>query len=134
MAATISAGVRKLLEEPNFAHLATLMADSSPQVTPVWVHYDGTHILVNTAEGRTKPRNVRRDPRVAVDVISEANPYAFAAIRGRVAELTHEGAEEHIDALAKKYLGQDRYPFRQPGERRVILKIEPQSVTSQAVD
>jgi PPOX class probable F420-dependent enzyme len=134
MAATISAGVRKLLEEPNFAHLATLMADSSPQVTPVWVHYDGTHILVNTAEGRTKPRNVRRDPRVALDVISQANPYAFAAIRGRVVELTHEDAEEHIDALAKKYLGQDRYPFRQPGERRVILKIEPQSVTSQAVD
>jgi PPOX class probable F420-dependent enzyme len=134
MMATISPGVRRLLEEPNFAHLATVMPDGSPQVTPVWVHYDGTHILVNTAEGRTKPRNVRRDPRIALDLISQTNPYAFAAIRGRVVELTHEGAEEHIDSLAKKYLGQDRYPFRQPGERRVIFRIEPQSVTSQAVD
>jgi len=134
MMATISTGVRRLLEGPNFAHLATLMPDGSPQVTAVWVDYDGTHILVNTAEGRTKHRNVRRDPRVALDVISQANPYAFAAIRGRVVEITREGAEEHIDSLAKQYLGQDRYPFRQPGERRVILKIEPHSVTAQAVD
>jgi PPOX class probable F420-dependent enzyme len=134
MMATISAGVRRLLEEPNFAHLATLMPDGSPQVTPVWVDYDGTHILVNTAEARQKYRNVRRDPRVALDVISRAKPYAFVAIRGRVIEITREGAEEHIDSLAKQYMGQERYPFRQPGERRVILKIEPQSVTSQAVD
>jgi PPOX class probable F420-dependent enzyme len=134
MMATISAGVRRLLEEPNIAHLATLMPDGSPQVTAVWVDFDGTHILVNTAEARQKYRNVRRDPRVALDVISRANPYALAAIRGRVVEITREGAEEHIDSLAKQYLGQDRYPFRGPGERRVILKIEPQNVASQAVD
>lgn len=134
MAATISAGVRRLLEEPNFGHLATLMPDGSPQVTPVWIDYDGTHILVNTAEGRAKYRNIRRDPRVALDVISQANPYAFAIIRGRVVEITSEGAEEHIDSLAKQYMGLDRYPLRGPGERRVILKIEPQSVTALAVD
>lgn len=134
MVATISAGVRRLLEEPNFGHLATVMPDGSPQVTPVWVDYDGTHILVNTAQGRAKHRNVRRDPRVALDVISQANPYAFAAIRGRVVEITPEGAEDHIDNLAKQYMGQDRYPLRGPGERRVILKIEPQSITALAVD
>lgn len=134
MAATISAGVRRLLEEPNFGHLATVMPDGSPQVTPVWIDYDGTHILVNTAEGRAKYRNIRRDPRVALDVISQANPYAFAIIRGRVVEITSEGAEEHIDSLAKQYMGLDRYPLRGPGERRVILKIEPQSVTALAVD
>ncbi|MDP2948324.1 MAG: PPOX class F420-dependent oxidoreductase [Chloroflexota bacterium] len=134
MPAKISPGVRKLLQEPNFAHLATLMPDGSPQVTPVWVDFDGTHILVNTAEGRQKPRNIRRDPRVALDLVSQENPYAHAAVRGRVVDVTNEGAEEHIDSLAKKYLGQDRYPYRQPGERRVIFKIEPDHVASAFTD
>jgi len=134
MPAEISPGVRKLLQEPNFAHLATLMPDGSPQVTPVWVDFDGTHILVNTAEGRQKPRNVRRDRRVALDVVSQQNPYAHAAVRGRVVAVTSEGADEHIDSLARKYLGQDKYPYRQPGERRVIFKIEPDHVTSAFTD
>ena len=103
-------------------------------MTPIWVDFDGKHIMVNTAEGRQKPRNIRRDPRVAIDVIRQASPYAFATVRGRVVEISREGAEEHIDRLAKKYLGQDRYPFRQPGEQRIILKIEPERVASQMVD
>ena len=118
----------KMLQEPNFAHLATLMKDGSPQVTAVWVDYDGRHILVNSAEGRVKPRNIRRDPRVALDVVGQQNPYTMVAVRGRVVEITHEGADAHIDKLAKKYLGQDTYPYRQPGEQRVIFKIEPERV------
>ena len=132
--ATLSDSVRRLLEGRNFAHLATLMPDGSPQVTAVWIAYDGQHVLVNTAEGRQKPRNLRRDPRVAVSVVSQENPYAWAMIRGRAVELTREGADEHIDMLAKKYLGQDQYPFRQPGEQRLIVKIEPANVTTYGLD
>ena len=134
MPVKISEGIRKLLEAPNLANLATLMPDGSPQVTPVWVDFDGTHILVNTAEGRQKPRNVRRDPRVAVSVFNQGSPYSYATFRGRVVEITHEGAEQHIDRMAKKYLGRDTYPFRQPGERRVIFKIEPEHVASMSTD
>lgn len=134
MAGQISEGVRKLFEEANFAHLATLMPDGSPQVTPVWVDFDGRHILVNTAEGRQKPRNIRHDPRVAIDVTRQGSEYAFAQVRGRVVEITSEGAEEHIDRLAKKYLGRDTYPFRQAGEERIILKIAPEHVSSMMVD
>ncbi len=126
MAISLSDGVRKLLDAPNFAHLATTMPDGSPQVTAVWVEYDGKHVLVNTAEGRQKPRNLRRDPRVALSIVDQQNPYASATIRGRAVELTHDGADEQIDKLAKKYLGQDKYPFRQPGEQRVAIKIEPE--------
>jgi len=130
----MSEGVKKLFEEANFGHLATLMPDGSPQVTAVWVDYDGTHILVNTAEGRQKPRNIRRDPRVAIDVVRQGSEYAFAQVRGRVVEITTEGAEEHIDRLAKKYLGRDKYPFRQASERRIILKIAPEHISSMMVD
>jgi PPOX class probable F420-dependent enzyme len=131
MAGEMLEGVRKLFEEANFGHLATLMPDGSPQVTPVWVDFDGRYILVNTAEGRQKPRNIRRDPRVAISVTRQGSPYAYAQVRGRVVEVTSEGAEEHIDRLAKKYLGRETYPFRQPGERRVIFKIAPEHVSSQ---
>lgn len=134
MPAKLSDGVRRLFEGANFAHLATLMPDGSPQVTPVWVDLDGDRILVNTAEGRAKPRNVRRDPRVAVSITNQANPYAAAFIRGRVVETTHTGADELIDKLAKKYIGQDKYPWRQPGERRVVLVIEPEHVSSMRAD
>ena len=113
MPVKISEGIRKLLDAPNFANLATLMPDGSPQVTPVWVDFDGTHILVNTAEGRQKPRNVRHDPRVAVSIFDHQSPYSYATVRGRVVEITHEGADQHIDRMAKKYLGRDTYPFRQ---------------------
>ncbi len=134
MSASLPEGVKKLFREPNFAHLATLMPDGSPQVTPVWVDIDGDRILVNTAEGRVKPRNVRRDPHVAISIYRQDNPYSSAFIRGRVVEITHEGAEDHIHKMAKKYLGQDRYPYLQPGEQRVILVIEPEHVGSMMVD
>ena len=134
MPATLSEGVKKLFLEPNFAHLATLMPDGSPQVTPVWVDLEDGRILVNTAEGRAKPRNVRRDPRVAISIVRQDNPYTSAFIRGRVAEMRHEGADELIDRLAKKYIGQDRYPWRQPGEQRVIMVIEPEHVSSMMAD
>lgn len=134
MPAALSEGVKKLFLEANFGHLATLMADGSPQVTPVWVDLEDGRILVNSAEGRTKPRNVRRDPRVAISITRQDNPYASAFIRGRVVEMRHEGADELIDKLAKKYIGQDRYPWRQAGERRVIMVIEPEHVSSMMAD
>ncbi len=130
MAANLNSEQRQLIEGRNFAHLATLMPDGTPQVTPVWVDYDGRYLLVNSAEGRVKVRNARRDPRVALDVADQENPYKMVTVRGRVTETTNEGADEHIDKMAKKYLGQDRYPYRQPGERRVILKIEPEHVSA----
>ncbi len=134
MSATLSEGVKKLFREPNYGHLATLMPDGSPQVSPVWVDVDGDRILVNSAEGRSKPRNVRRDARVAISIYNQENPYSSAFIRGRVVEITQEGADEHIDKLAKKYLGQDKYPYHQPGDQRVILVIEPEYVGSIMTD
>jgi len=113
----------RLIEGKNFAHLATLMSDGAPHVAPVWVDRDGDVILVNTAEGRVKVKNVGRDPRVAISIQDSTNPYHMALIRGRVEERTTKGADEHIDKLAKKYLGKDKYPWRGPGEKRVILRI-----------
>jgi PPOX class probable F420-dependent enzyme len=133
MTAKLSEGVKKLFNDANFAHLSTLMPDGSPQVTVVWVDLDGDRIRVNTAEGRVKPRNVRRDSRVAMS-ISAPGGYPSASVRGRVVEITHEGADAHIDSLAKKYLGQDTYPFRQPGEQRVTFIIEPEHVSSLMAD
>lgn len=119
-----------IIEGLNFGHLATLMPDGSPQVTPVWVDHDDGFILINTAVGRVKQRNVTRDPRVAIDVIDQNNPYRKVCIRGRVVDQIREGADEHIDMLAHKYLGVEKYQHRQPGEQRVILKIEPDHVSS----
>ena len=126
MAIEIPQGFRDLLEKPAFAHLATLMRDGSPQVTPVWVDMHGAHLRVNSAAGRLKDKNMRRDPRVALSIQDPQNPYRYLEIRGMVVDITQEGADAHIDALAKKYLGLDRYPNRQPGEQRVIYTIEPQ--------
>ncbi len=134
MPATLSEDVKKLFLDPNFAHLATLMPDGSPQVTPVWVDLEGDRILVNTAEGRVKPRNVRHDPRVAISIHSHDNPYSSAFIRGRVVEVRREGADELIDKLARKYIGQAQYPWRQPGEQRLVMVIEPQHVSSMMAD
>jgi len=114
----------KLIEGKNFAHFATLMPDGSPQISVVWIDREGDIILVNTAKGRVKEKNVKRDPRVALSIADQQNPYHAAFIRGRVLEVTSNGAEAHIDKLAKKYLGEDKYP-RAPSEKRVIIKIEP---------
>jgi len=120
---------KTLIDGKNFANLATLMSDGSPQVTPVWVDREGDTILVNTAIGRTKQRNISADPRVALDIFDQANPYSNATIRGRVIAQSQKGADEHIDKLAMKYLGKDKYPFRQPSEKRVILMIKPETIT-----
>jgi PPOX class probable F420-dependent enzyme len=119
---------RALFAGRNFAHIATLMPDGSPQVTPVWVELDGDDVIVNSAEGRVKTDNARRDPRVAISVISSTDPYEYAAVQGRVVDMTHDGADESIDGLAQKYLGVDSYPFRDPSEQRVIMRIRPDSV------
>lgn len=119
---------KQFFRKPNFGHLATLEPDGWPQVTPVWVDVDEEHILVNTAEGRKKVRNIARDPRVSLEVVEQENPYSMLSIKGRVVDITDAGADEHIDAMAKKYLGQDTYPFRQPNEKRIILKIQPEKV------
>jgi len=111
-----------------FAALATVMPDGSPQVTPVWFDYEGGKIRVNTARGRVKDRNMSLNARVALSISDPENPYRHVQIRGRVAAVSEEGADAHIDSLAKKYLGQDKYPFRQPNEVRVIYTIEPTSV------
>jgi len=119
-----------LFQKKAFAHLATLMPDGQPQVTPVWVDFDGRFVIINTAEGRQKDKNLQRDKRVALSIIDPDNPYRYLEVRGRVAERSRNGADANIDALAKKYLGKDKYPFRQPNEVRVIYKIEPQHVTT----
>jgi PPOX class probable F420-dependent enzyme len=130
MAATIPEQFKDLFTKVAFAHLATLMTDGSPQVTPVWVDYDGAYVRVNSAKGRVKDKNMRRDRRVALSIQDPDNPYRYLAIQGDVVEITEEGADAHIDALAKKYLGKERYPFRSPGEVRVIYKIRPNKVST----
>ncbi len=121
--------VKKLIASKTFANVATLMPDGSPQVTQTWVDHDGDIVLINTPEGSQKHRNVLRDPRIALDVCDPTNPFNVAVIRGRVKEVTFEGAEEHIDKMAKKYMGLDKYQRRQPG-RRVLIKVEPTHVTA----
>ena len=130
MAAIIPQQFRDLLTKKAFASLATVMADGSPQVTPVWFDYDGTHLRVNSAKGRVKDRNMRRNARVALSIMDPENPYRHLAIRGRVEAITETGADAHIDSLSKKYLGQDRYPNRRPGEVRVIYRIRPERVST----
>ena len=111
--------VKKMLAKKAFAHLATLMPDGSPQVSAVWVDVDGDTILVNSAEGRLKDKNVRGDKRVALSVVDPDNPYQSASIRGRITEITNQGADAHIDKMAKKYMDKDSYPYRTPTEKRV---------------
>ncbi len=120
--------VTKLLKEKNLAFVATLMKDGSPQITPTWIDLEDNTILVNTAEGRVKHKNVSRDSRVAISIVDQNNPYNMVTIRGRVVEQTTNGADVHVDKLAKKYLGVDKYPFRSPTEKRIILKIKPEKV------
>ena len=121
---------RDLFEKKAFGQLATIMQDGTPQVTPVWCDFDGKYVRVNSALGRVKDRNVRRNPNVAITLQDPDNPYRYVAVRGKVEEITQDGADAHIDSLAKKYLGQDKYPFRQAGEVRVIYKIRPDRVSS----
>ena len=117
-----------LFQKRAFAHLATLMKDGRPQVTPVWIDFDGTYILVNSARGRVKDRNMRRDPRVAIEIIDPDDPYRYFQVQGKVVEITEDGADEHIDKMANKYLGKESYPNRRPGEVRVLYKVLPEKI------
>jgi PPOX class probable F420-dependent enzyme len=124
--------IARLFQGKNFAFVSTLMKDGSPQITPTWVDIEKNNeysILVNTAEGRIKHKNLSRDPRLAISVINGGNPYEMVTIQGKVIEqITRDAADEHIDKLAKKYLDLDKYPGRSPGEKRVILKIKPEKI------
>lgn len=128
MSTAIEGRAKELLEAKNFCQVATLRSDGSVHVTPTWVDVQDERPVLNTAAGRVWPRNLERDPRITLTVQNMENPYEYVTIRGRVTERTTEGADEHIDALAHKYLGQDTYPGRQPGEQRLILRIEPEYV------
>ena len=130
MAGAIPEKYTDLFQKRAFANLGTLMPDGRPQVTPVWCDFDGEHVIFNSAKGRQKDRNVRRDPRVSIAIIDPDNPYRHMEIRGRVVEITEQGADAHIDKMAKKYLGVDKYPYRQASEVRVIYKIQPEHTTT----
>ena len=112
-----------LFEKPVLAHFATVMPDGTPQVFPVWVDYDGTYVLVNTVKGSQKHRNMEKRPKVGLDIVDPSNPWHWLSVRGHIAEITEEGANAHIDKLAKKYTGQDKYGFHRPGNVRIICKI-----------
>jgi PPOX class probable F420-dependent enzyme len=121
--------IRKLFEDKNFAFLGTIMKDGSPQVTPTWADIENGNILINTAIGRIKQKNISRDPRVSLAIADQSNPYDMVTIRGKVIEqISGDTAEKHIDKLAKKYIGKDKYPGRSPGEKRILLKIKPERI------
>jgi PPOX class probable F420-dependent enzyme len=128
MSSIIPDEFRDLFEKKTFGHLATVMKDGTPQVTPVWCDYDGTYVRFNSAKGRLKDKNVRRNPHVAISVQDPEDPYRYITVRGEITEVTENGADDHIDSLAKKYMGQDKYPFRAPGEVRVTYRIRPERV------
>jgi len=119
-----------LTEKKALAHLATVMPDGSPQVTPVWFLYENGKFTVNTARGRIKDRNMTQNARVALSIVDPDNPYAHLAVRGKIVRATEEGASASINRLTKKYLGKDQYPFGQPGEVRVLYEIEPTSIST----
>ena len=125
MAEPIEGRARELLEAPNFSMIATIRKDGTPHVVPTWVDVEDNQVVLNSADGRAWPANLRRDNRITLTVPDKDNPYEYVEIRGRLAEETRDGADDHIDAMAKKYLGQDTYPFRQEGEVRLIFRIEP---------
>lgn len=120
-----------LFERKSFANFATVMPDGTPQVTPVWVDYDGDHVLVNTVRGRQKEKNVRRDPKVGLSVFDPDDPYRYVSVRGEVDEVTQDGAVEHINELAKRYMGRDEYPnLGEEQGPRVVVKIRPDRVVT----
>jgi PPOX class probable F420-dependent enzyme len=122
MPVTLPQSVKTLLSDKAFGHVVTLNSDGKPQLTMVWMDVDGDEVLFNTADGRKKPQNLRQDPRIIVSVQDRNNPQAYAIFHGK-ARITEEGADAHIDKLAKRFLGADKYPFRQPGEKRLLVRI-----------
>lgn len=128
MSSAIEDRAEELLKSKNFCVVSTIRPDGSVHAAPTWVDVQDGRPVLNTAEGRAWPSNLERDPRVTLTVQNMENPYEYVTIRGRVAERTTDGADRHIDAMAMKYLGQDTYPYRQPGEQRVIVRVEPEHV------
>mgnify|MGYP000556950416 CR=1 FL=1 len=128
---TFEPEILRLLEGKNFASFVTLLDNVSPHVAPTWIDHEGDTILINTAIGRLKEKNVRKDPRVALSIYDNENPYHMIAIRGKVTDLTTNGAEDHIDKLAKRYLGMDKYPRRTPDEKRILIKIKAEKIHHQ---
>ena len=128
MSGQIEGRSRELLEGKNFCGVVTIGKDGRPDVVVVWVDTDGEGVLLNSAEGRAWPESLRRDPRVTLAVANHENPYEYVAIDGEAVEITTEGADEHIDKLAKKYLDKDEYPFRQPDEVRLLIRVRPEKV------
>ena len=128
---TFTPGAIALIERPVLGSLATVGIDGSPHVTPLWIDHDGGDVLVNTAEGRVKANDVRRNPKVAMSIVAPEDPYLVVAFRGTVIDVTTDGADAHIDWLAKKYLGADTYPNRRPGEVRLKLRIRPDRIVTQ---
>jgi PPOX class probable F420-dependent enzyme len=128
MAANLEKYLDLFRDKKAFAHIATVMPDGSPQVTPVWIDYRNGKVAFNTARGRVKDKNLKKGARIALSIQDPENPYRYAQVRGVIANVTEDGADAHIDAMAKKYMGVDKYPFRSPTEKRVIYEIEAQSV------
>jgi PPOX class probable F420-dependent enzyme len=126
--ASIEGRVKELLEKPNFSHVSTMREDGTVQGVVVWQHVEDGKVALNSSEGRAWPANIRRNPNVTITVHDAENPYEYVEIRGKVVEDTHDGAKEHIDSLAKKYLDKDEYPFLQPGEQRIKFLVEPDRV------
>jgi PPOX class probable F420-dependent enzyme len=134
MTANLTEAAKALLRQPVLAHVATISASGEPRVTPVWVDEDGGDVLINSAEGRVKSVDLHRNPVVAVSVVDPADNYRVIALRGRAVEMTHDGADAHIDFLAHKYLGVDSYPMRREGEQRVKIRIRPEHISMQPAD
>jgi PPOX class probable F420-dependent enzyme len=133
MTSTLSTKAKTLVDRPIIASVATVDAEGRPQLTPVWIDHDGNDLLFNTARGRAKYANLEKNPHVAVSVVDPDDPYNVVVVRGQV-ESTEEGADAHIDSLAKKYLGVDTYPMRQPGEVRVKYRVKADNVVMQSED
>jgi PPOX class probable F420-dependent enzyme len=133
LSTTLSAKAKALIDRPIIASVATVDAEGRPQLTPVWIDRDGDDLVFNTARGRAKTSNLERNPHVAVSVVDPDDPYNVVVVRGQVSE-TEDGADAHIDSLAKKYLGVDSYPMRQPGEVRVKFQVQADKVVMQSND
>jgi len=117
--------VEQLFQQKNLIFISTINSDGSPQLTPVWGNYDDGYVLVNTAEGRLKHKNVLRDPRVAISVVDHGNPLNMTTIKGKVIEIIPDYDYVHANKLTKQYMGIDEYPFKRDGEKRIIFKIKP---------
>jgi PPOX class probable F420-dependent enzyme len=124
---------KALINAKNFAHIATINKDGTPQNSPVWVEMDGEDILINSEKGRVKVRNVKRNPHVSLSIMNMENPYQYMQVCGRVTEVTERGGQEGIDRLAKKYLGEDKYPWNGPDDVRVSIRIEPERISGQQI-